>query len=117
MEAAATAGESCVLVPQDDPHGCAVELVQYTTRAALPEPANHRLCDQGILNIAFGSRTVADYKAVVAQVSAGGYQVHDELAIGPAAARYLLDDQGFSVELLTIPDPAMERDFGFAPLG
>jgi len=104
-------------VPQDDPHGCAVELVQYTTRAALPEPANHRLCDQGILNIAFGSRTVADYKAVVAQVSAGGYQVHDELAIGPAAACYLLDDQGFSVELLTIPDPAIERDFGFAPLG
>jgi catechol 2,3-dioxygenase-like lactoylglutathione lyase family enzyme len=116
-DAAATATESCVLVPEGDPHGCAVELVQYTTRAPRPQPADHRLCDQGILNIAFGSRTVADYTAVVAQVSAGGYQVHDELAIGPAAARYLLDDQGFSVELLTIPDPAVERDFGFAPLG
>jgi catechol 2,3-dioxygenase-like lactoylglutathione lyase family enzyme len=116
-EAAATVTQSCVLVPQGDRHGCAVELVKHTRRAARPGPADHRLCDQGILNIAFGSRTVADYKAVVAQVSAGGYQVHDELAIGPAAARYLLDDQGFSVELLTIPDPAMERDFGFAPLG
>jgi catechol 2,3-dioxygenase-like lactoylglutathione lyase family enzyme len=116
-DAAATATESCVLVPEGDPHGCAVELVQYTTRAPRPQPADHRLCDQGILNIAFGSRTVADYKAVVAQVSAGGYQVHDELTISPAAARYLLDDQNFSVELLTIPDPAVERDFGFAPLG
>ncbi|HEX6451815.1 MAG TPA: hypothetical protein VF060_20420, partial [Trebonia sp.] len=98
-----------------DPHGCAVELVQYTGRVARPRPADYQICDQGLLNIAFGSRAVADYETVVAQVKAGGYQVHGELAIGPAASRYLLDDQGFSVELLAIPDPGIERDFGFKP--
>jgi catechol 2,3-dioxygenase-like lactoylglutathione lyase family enzyme len=106
---------SCVLAAPGDPYGCGVELVQYTARTPRPRPDDYRISDQGLLNVAFGSRLPADYQAVTAQASAGGYQVNDELAIGSAASRYLLDDQGISVELLTIPDPAIERDFGFRP--
>jgi catechol 2,3-dioxygenase-like lactoylglutathione lyase family enzyme len=106
---------SCVLAAPGDPYGCGVELVQYTTRTPRPRPGDYRISDQGLLNVAFGSRLPAEYQTVTAQARARGYQVNDELAIGSAASRYLLDDQGTSVELLTIPDPAIERDFGFLP--
>jgi catechol 2,3-dioxygenase-like lactoylglutathione lyase family enzyme len=114
--AAPAVTDSCVLVAANDPCGCAVELVRYPGRAPRPLPADYRISDQGILNMGFGSRNLADYEDVVGQVRAGGYQSHRELAIGPAASRYLVDDQGFSVELLTIPDRSIERDFGFEPL-
>jgi hypothetical protein len=110
-----TTTESCVLAADDDPDGPALELVQYTTRTPRPSPPDYHISDQGILNVALGSRDVADYQVVAARVRAAGYRAHQELAIGMAASRYLVDDQGFSVELLAIPDPGIERDFGFQP--
>jgi catechol 2,3-dioxygenase-like lactoylglutathione lyase family enzyme len=112
---APTATKSCVLAADDGPAGPALELVQYVTRTPRPRPTGYRISDQGILNVALGSRDVADYQAVAARVRAAGYRAHQELAIGTAASRYLVDDQGFSVELLTIPDPGIEQDFGFQP--
>jgi len=114
-EAAPTAAESCVLAAAGDPDGPVVELVQYSSRMPRPWPAGYRISDQGILNVALGSRDVAAYQAVAARATASGYWSHQELQIGTAASRYLVDDQGFSVELLTIPDPGTEREFGFVP--
>lgn len=37
------------------------------------------------------------------------------MQVGPAAVRYVDDDQGNSVECLTIPDPDIERFAGFMP--
>jgi hypothetical protein len=102
--------DACVL----DAGGILVELVRYQSRAPRPRPAGYRICDQGLLNVAFGSRKVTDYAAAVGRASRAGYRLQGEMGIGTAAARYMVNDQDLSVELLTIPDPAIEKQFGFS---
>ncbi|GAA3853711.1 hypothetical protein GCM10023084_04940 [Streptomyces lacrimifluminis] len=67
------------------------------------------------VNIAFGSRSVADYEAVTEQVRRGGYRLHSEVTVAPARARYLLGPDDLSVELLTIPDGDLEKAHGYEP--
>ena len=106
---------SSMLTAEGDPGGLAIELVQYTERVPRPLPDGYRICDQGLLNVAFGSRSPEDYEATVARVRAGGYRLHGELAVGPARARYIVGTDDLSVELLTIPDRKIEEEFGFLP--
>lgn len=101
--------DACVL----DAGGILVELVRYRSTTPRPLPAGYRICDQGLLNIALGSRSTADYTATVDSVRRAGHQLHSEMTIGSAAARYMVTDQGLSVELLAIPDPVVEKEFGF----
>ena len=86
-----------------DPGGLAIELVQYTERVSRPLPAGYRICDQGLLNVAFGSRSAEACETTVARVRADGYRLHDELPIGSARVRYVVGTDDLSVELLTIP--------------
>ncbi len=101
--------DACVL----DAGGILVELVRYRSSTPRPRPAGYRICDQGLLNIAVGSRSTTDYAATVDDVRRAGYHLHGEMAIGSAAARYMVTDQDLSVELLVIPDPVIEKEFGF----
>lgn len=93
-----------------------VEVAAYTSPAGRPRPDDYLLSDQGILNIAIASRTFSDYSDTITRVTAAGYHANPEMVVGPAAVRYLLDDQDVSVECLTIPDPDVERFAGFFPL-
>ncbi len=107
-----TSPQSCVLATDGD--AFQVELVHYPMQD--PRSAStRRICDQGILNIAFGSRVVAHYETVVNQVRSAGFRLYQEMILGPAKAHYLLGPDDLSVELLAIPDAVTEREHGFVP--
>jgi catechol 2,3-dioxygenase-like lactoylglutathione lyase family enzyme len=110
--APANRSQSAVLATDGDPF--CIELVQYeTTDRPLSTPA--RICDQGILNIALGSRVAADYESIVNRVQHSAFGLHAELVNGSARGRYSVGPGDLSVELLTIPDPALEQQLGFIP--
>jgi hypothetical protein len=74
------------------------------------------ISDQGLLNVALGSRHVADYHELVARVTSGDETLlHDQMLMGAAVVRYLSSASGVSVEVLAIPDPEIERAAGFVP--
>ncbi|MFE1453280.1 VOC family protein [Streptomyces olivaceoviridis] len=111
----ASATRSAVLSTDGNLDGLLIELVQYTERIPRPLPANYQLSDQGFVNVAFGSRSVADYETVTEQISNGGYRLLPEMSHGTARARYLLGADDLSVELITIPDRDLEKIHGFEP--
>ncbi|KUO07242.1 hypothetical protein [Streptomyces sp. DSM 15324] len=89
--------------------------MQYTDRTPRRLPTHYQLSDQGLLNVAFESRSVTDYETVTGQISDGGHQPHSELSHGSARVRYLLGADDLSVELITIPDRNLEKTHGFEP--
>jgi catechol 2,3-dioxygenase-like lactoylglutathione lyase family enzyme len=91
-----------------------VEVVQYVRPVGRPWPAGYSISDQGILNIALGARSRDDYDATRERVIAAGVRTNPEIRLPYAACTYLMDDDGFSVELLQV-DPAYDRELGFAP--
>ncbi|MEE4024021.1 VOC family protein [Gordonia sp. PKS22-38] len=110
---APTRTDTLVLSADGRDTGIVIELVHYPDRVARPLPDGYRISDRGILNVAFGSREVNDYDAVIARLDGNGYPINGELAIGPARSSYANGADGLSVELLTIPDPEIEQQFGF----
>jgi catechol 2,3-dioxygenase-like lactoylglutathione lyase family enzyme len=80
-----------------------LELVQYIDPPGRPWPPGYRICDQGLLNIAFGYRgmraMLADYRRCrEAGARPNGFPLHS-----PAwGVVYVNDVQGFSVELLWV---------------
>lgn len=92
-----------------------VELVQYIDPPGRPRPSGHRICDQGLLNVAFGYRKMrammADYRRCRdAGARPNGFPLHS-----PAwGVVYVNDVQGFSVELLWVRR-WWDRQMGFRP--
>ena len=107
--APAVDSRSCVLAADGDVFQ--IELVQYES---INPTSPRRVCDQGILNVGFGSRLETEYCTVVDRVRRSTFGLHAELALGSARAHYAVGPDNLSVELLTIP-PTMEREFGFVP--
>jgi catechol 2,3-dioxygenase-like lactoylglutathione lyase family enzyme len=107
--------ESCVLSCDGIDDGFLVELVQYLDRVPKPLPDGYRISDQGILNVAFGSRDLDAYAAVTERIRLGGFQINGEVAIGPARGCYVRGVDDLSVELTAIPDPGLEAEFGYLP--
>jgi catechol 2,3-dioxygenase-like lactoylglutathione lyase family enzyme len=91
-----------------------LELAQYEAAGGRPRPADYRITDQGILNIAVASRTLEGYLALRDRVTAAGYQVHAEIAREHLRIQYALDPQGFSVEMGYF-DAARDPIAGFCP--
>jgi catechol 2,3-dioxygenase-like lactoylglutathione lyase family enzyme len=94
----------------------AVELVRYTEPAGRPRPEGYRISDQGILNVALGSRSRSDWRVALDAVAAGGYTLNRELDFPFAAVNYVMDDQGFSAELFFLEEDA-DGIMGFLPVG
>jgi catechol 2,3-dioxygenase-like lactoylglutathione lyase family enzyme len=96
-----------------------VELVHHVTPPSRPRPEGYRISDQGLLNVALGSRAVRDYRTLVSGIPEGTDEivVHHEMEMGSAVVRYLTGPGGISVEVLAIPDPEIERAAGFRPAG
>jgi catechol 2,3-dioxygenase-like lactoylglutathione lyase family enzyme len=91
-----------------------LELAQYGTAGGRSRPADYRITDQGILNIAVASRTLEGYLGLRDRVAAAGYRVHAEIAREHLRIQYALDSAGFSVEMGYF-DAARDPIAGFRP--
>lgn len=92
-----------------------IELVEYTDPVGRPWAPGHRISDQGLLNIAFGFRTRAEFEAAQRRCRKAGLQANGPpLRFGAWSVVYVNDDQGFSVELLHV-EPWYEKQMGFKP--
>jgi catechol 2,3-dioxygenase-like lactoylglutathione lyase family enzyme len=91
-----------------------LELVKYTEPIGTPWPDGYRICDQGIMNIALGTRESDVWRATHARVLAAGYHGNQDIDTGFAEENYMMDDQGFSLELTRL-DRAMDVAMGFEP--
>lgn len=92
-----------------------VELKQYTDPMGRPWPDEYRICDQGLLNIAFGFRDKQHLQETYDRVIGGGYSSNRKPFHMPGwGVVYVNDDQCFSVELLLVR-PWFDRFLGFRP--
>jgi hypothetical protein len=66
------------------------------------------------MNMAVGSRSVDDYRSVVAGLGPD-VRPHRETHMGPAVVRYVADRHDLGAEILAIPDPEIEKTAGFTP--
>jgi len=93
-----------------------VELVQYLDPVGTPWPAGYRISDQGILNVAFGYRTLREHMADYRRCREAGARPNGfPLHLVNWGVVYVNDRQGFSVELLWVK-PRWDSKMGFKPL-
>jgi uncharacterized protein YndB with AHSA1/START domain/catechol 2,3-dioxygenase-like lactoylglutathione lyase family enzyme len=93
-----------------------VEAVQYFEPAGRPWPAGYRVCDQGILNIAFGARTRHEHTAIFERVRAFGATPNFRpLHLPGAGVVYVNDALGFSIEILWMAR-WNDKHWGFVPM-
>jgi catechol 2,3-dioxygenase-like lactoylglutathione lyase family enzyme len=88
-----------------------VEIVSYSDPAGRSQAEDHCSADQGIMNIALGSRDIAAVRDVVARVKRAGIRTGLELGEGDMMALFLLDPDR-RVELIALPE-ALDGAVGF----
>jgi catechol 2,3-dioxygenase-like lactoylglutathione lyase family enzyme len=93
----------------------AIELVHYTDPVGKPWPEGYKISDQGILNLALGTRSREIFRSTLAAVEAAGYQANTALGFPFAEVDYVIDDQGFSAELFFL-EASADEIMGFLPL-
>ena len=90
-----------------------VEAVQYLDPVGSPRPAGYRICDQGILNIAFGARSRRDHADLFNRARSAGARANCRpIHLPRAGVVYVNDPQQFSVELLWM-SAATDKHWGF----
>ena len=92
-----------------------LEVVQYLDPVGRPRPAGYRITDQGILNIAVASRSLAGFARRRDEVVRAGYQVHEEIARDRLHIQYVADRDGFSVEMAYF-HRSLDAVQGFVPV-
>ncbi len=92
--------------------GCFVELAQYGDGVRRDRPEDHRLSDEGILNLACGSGDPEPVRLARKRLLNGPYAVHDDERSAELECNYVTDDQGFSVELLYM-GASRRAEYGF----
>lgn len=96
-------------------HDAFVEIVQYRDPLGAPRPADYRISDQGLLNVAFTFDGVREWARACRQVRQHGARANGiPLNFGVGGLTYLEDPQGLSIELLYLR-PWLARRYGFAP--
>ncbi|MFN0095827.1 MAG: VOC family protein [Dehalococcoidia bacterium] len=92
-----------------------LELQQYHDPAPRPWRPGYVLNDLGFLNVAMGYRSRAHIEATYENLLSMGYTANVPMGTrGPFASTYVLDDQGFSVELF-YNEPELDCLLGFEP--
>ena len=93
-----------------------VEVVQYLDPAGRPHPDGYRVSDQGILNMALGTRSKSDFDELYRGACAAGARPNNKPARIPGAACvYVNDPQQFSVEMLRM-SRFLDKYWGFTPI-
>jgi catechol 2,3-dioxygenase-like lactoylglutathione lyase family enzyme len=87
----------------DGTRGMFLELVQYAQPQGRRR-SDARLSDQGLMNIAFGYRERAEAERAIERALAAGATLNAPLANQAAAATYLNDPFGHSIEVLCVPE-------------
>lgn len=93
-----------------------LEITEYTDPTPAPWPDGYRICDHGILNVAFGFREREVIETTYQRMVNGGFRPNSELvnSSGQVRVAYLNDPQGFNVELLMVR-PWLDGVMGFRP--
>ncbi|MHB1538991.1 MAG: VOC family protein [Solirubrobacteraceae bacterium] len=91
-----------------------LELVRYEQPAPAARPADHRLSDLGMMNVAAASRDRERVQHLYERIRDGGYGVNAELLPGAAGGTYVSDGEGNSFEIFAVPREFDEL-FGFVP--
>ncbi len=98
-----------------DADGVILEVVQYDSPVGRPRPADYRISDQGLLNIALGYRSRSEFNRIYHKCLAAGIDGNwRPLRLGAWSVVYVNDEQGFSVELLHVA-PWYDKWMGFVP--
>jgi hypothetical protein len=93
-----------------------LEITEYADPAPRPWPDGYRICDYGMMNVAFGFREASEIRATWQRMVQGGFKPNAELvsSAGQVIVGYLNDPQGFNVELL-MARPWLDGVLGFRP--
>jgi len=91
-----------------------LEITEYADPAPRPWPEGYRICDYGMMNVAFGFRDANEIRATWARMVKAGFKPNAELvsSAGQVVVGYLNDPQGFNVELLMVR-PWLDGVMGF----
>jgi catechol 2,3-dioxygenase-like lactoylglutathione lyase family enzyme len=92
-----------------------VELVQYVAPVGAPWPESYHLGDHGFFNIGLGSRDRTDFTTAVGRLAAGRYTMHAECRRDNMEMRYVVDDQGFGVQI-NYNSAELDPVLGFVPM-
>jgi catechol 2,3-dioxygenase-like lactoylglutathione lyase family enzyme len=90
-----------------------LEVVSYPS--GRPRPADHRIIDQGIMNVALGSRDVAAVLALISRVQAAGLKANKAFITQRAGGIYVVEP-GVELELMGIPEE-LDAAVGFKAIG
>ena len=93
--------------------GVLIEVVAYSEPAGRPKPADHRLCDQGLAHVCFGSPTRASAMNLIERFQAAGLECTMLAGDENAVATYFTDP-GREFEVLGAPSELLPR-IGFVP--
>lgn len=92
-----------------------LELVEYARPVGRPWPDGYRISDQGILNVAVGTRSRTSYRQTIDGILATpGYRGSKEVVTETIEAQYTMNDDGFSVEVWFV-DESADGAVGFIP--
>ena len=92
-----------------------LEIVRYSDPLGRPRPADHRICDQGIMNVALGSRTRQEVESLLTRLGAAGYHPPSIFRHEDIVAAYIVDAER-ELELAAIPR-SMDKAVGFERSG
>lgn len=90
-----------------------IEVVHYREPVGRPKPSDYRVSDQGIMNIALGSRSVDTARDLIGRVKSAGHRTGPIVEYGETVGTYVLDPER-EFELLAIPE-ALDAQWGFRP--
>jgi len=93
--------------------GGTLEIVCYTSPEGRPRRADHRSSDQGMLNIALGSRDLDDVRALIARIHSFGRATAHIVDDGTLCGTYCVEP-GFEMEMFAIP-AELDAALGFLP--
>lgn len=92
-----------------------LEIVEYASPRGRPRPADHRLSDQGIMNVGLSTRDPQAVEAVLDKLDAEGKGPR-WLTTGPGILGCYINDPDREIELLACP-AEVEQTFGFTFAG
>lgn len=92
-----------------------LEVVEYSTPRGRPRSADHRLSDQGIMNVGLVARETASVQAVIDRLDAEGRGPR-WLTVGTDLLGCYINDADREIELLACPEE-VEQALGFTPAG
>lgn len=92
-----------------------LEIVEYRSPRGRPRPADHRLSDQGIMNVGLVTRSTDMVQAVIDRLDAEGTGPR-WLTVGPGILGCYINEADREIELLACPED-VEKALGFTPAG